>query len=120
MSRILFAQDGLVRWDAPVNTQALVQNADASIGFRMIEVVALVLKYRRFAQHRKAVSKSLRDEELTVIVLRQLYSHMLTVRGTAFTDIHRYVQHGSFHTTHQLALRVRRTLEVQAAHHAIT
>ena len=119
MLRILPAQYRLVRRDAPVNAQTFVQNADASVRFRMIEVVTLVLEHRRFAQHRKTMSEALRDEELPVIVLRQLHGHVLPVRGATLADIHRHVQYRTLHTPHQLALRVRRSLEVQAAHHAI-
>lgn len=119
MLRILLAQYRLVRRYPPVDAQTLVQDADAPVRFRMVEVVALVLEHRRLAQHGKAVSKALRNEELPVVVFRQLHRHVLPVRGAALADVHRYVQHRPLHAPHQLALRVRRPLEVQPAHHAV-
>ena len=119
MLRILLTQYRLLRRYAPVDAQALVQDADAPVRFRMVEVVALVLEHRRLAQHRKSMRKTLRDEELPVIVLRQLHGHMLPVRRAALADIHSHIQYRSFHAAHQLALRVRWPLEVQATHHAI-
>lgn len=58
------------------------------------------------------MSQSLRDEELPMVFLRQLHSHMLSVCRATFTNIYRYVQYRTFYTSHKLALRVRWTLEV--------
>lgn len=119
MLRILLAQYRLVRRYPPVDAQAFVQDADAPVRFRMVEVVALVLEHRRLAQYRKPMREALRDEELPVVVFRQLHRHVLPVRGAALADIHRHIQHRPLHATHQFALRVRRPLEVQPAHHAV-
>ena len=119
MLRILLAQYRLLRRYTPVDAQTLVQNADTSVRFRMVEVVTLVLEHSRLAQHGKPVRETLRDEELPVVVLRQLHGHMLPVRGAALTDVHRHIQYRTLHAAYQLTLGIRRSLEVQAAHHAI-
>ena len=119
MLRVLFTQDRLLRRYAPVDTQAFVQDTDPPVRFRMVEVVTLVLEHRRLAQHRKPVGKALRNKKLSVVLLRQLHCHVLPVRRATLADIHRHVQHRALHTAHQLALRIRRTLEMQPAHHAI-
>ena len=119
MFGILLTQDSFLRRYPPVDVQTFVQDADASVRFRMVEVVTLVLEHRRLAQHGKPVRKALRNEELPVVVLRQLHGHMLPVRRASLADIHSHIQYRSFHAAHQLALRIWRSLEVQAAHHAI-
>ena len=43
---------------------------------------------------------------------------MLPISGRALPDIHGNVQHTALHHAHQLALRVRRPLEMQAPQHA--
>ena len=57
MLRVLFAQDGVFGWNAPVNTQRFIQYADTSVRFRMVEIVTLVLEDGCFAQYRKTVGK---------------------------------------------------------------
>ena len=44
MSRVLLAQHGLVGRDAPVDAQRRVEDADAAVRLRGVEVVALVLE----------------------------------------------------------------------------
>ena len=119
MLRVLVAQDGPVGRYAPVDAEARVENADAPVGFGMVEIVALVLEHRHLAQHGETVGKASRDEELPVVVLGQLHRHMLPVGGRAFADIDRHVEHRAPHAPHQFGLRERRTLEMQSAHHPV-
>ena len=65
------------------------------------------------------MGKTLRDEELAMIILSQLHSHMLAVGRRALANIHGYIQYPTLHTSHQLALGEWRALEVQAPHHTI-
>ena len=69
MFRILFAQDGLIHRNSPINTKRIIKNTDATIRLWMIKLIALILKNSSFAQYRKAMSKPLRDIKLTVVVL---------------------------------------------------
>ena len=85
----------------------------------MVEIIALVLENRRFAQDGKSVGKALGDEELAVIVFRELDSHVLSVGRASLADVYRHIEHGSSDTTYQLALCIRRTLEMQSAHHPV-
>ena len=34
----------MIGWDLPINTEGIIKDADATIGFRMIEVITLVLE----------------------------------------------------------------------------
>lgn len=34
----------MIGWDLPINTEGIIEDADATIGFRMIEVITLVLE----------------------------------------------------------------------------
>ena len=102
----------------PVNAQTPVKDRDTPISLRMIELVTLVLEHCHIAQHREPMRETLRYEELTVIILRQLHSHVLPVSRRTLTNINRHVKHTPLNATHQLRLRERRTLEMQTTHHA--
>ena len=79
MLRIFFGKIGMLGWDLPINTEGIIEDADASIGFRMIEVVALVLEDGSLGEDGEAMGKALRNEELDMIVFCQLYCHMLAI-----------------------------------------
>ena len=85
----------------------------------MIELVTLVLKDCHIAQHRKAMSKTFRDEELTMIIFCQFDSNMLAISRTALTDVYSHIKHCAFDTTDELALSERWSLKMQATHHTI-
>ena len=63
MLGVLLAQDGLFCRNVPVNAQRIIQNADTSVRFRMIEVVTLVLEDGRFTQYGKTVRKTARHKK---------------------------------------------------------
>ena len=81
---VFVRQYGLVGGDSPVDSEALVQNAYATVGFGMVELVAFVLEDGALAQYCEAVRKAFGDEELPVIVFRQLHRDALSVSGAAF------------------------------------
>ena len=119
MSGILFAQNGFFYRNPPVDTQRFIQNADTTVRFGMIEIVALVLEDGCFAQYRKTVGKTLRNEELPMVFFRQFHSHVLSVSRAPLADVYRHIEHGSSDTTYQLALCIRRTLKVQSTHYTV-
>ena len=65
------------------------------------------------------MGKALWNEELDMVIFRQLYSHMLAISRRAFTNIYCYIKYSTLYAAYQLALCVRWTLEMQASHHAI-
>ena len=79
MLRIFFGKIGMLGWDLPINTEGIIEDADATIGFRMIEVITLVLEDGSLGEDGEAMGKALWDEELAMIVFCQLYSYMLTI-----------------------------------------
>ena len=119
MTRILLRQDGLVRRDAPVDAQRIVENTDARVGLRMVELVTLILEYGRGRQHSKTMGKTLGDEELAVVVLGEFYGNMLSVGGTALADVDGNVEYSTADAAHEFALSERRTLEVKSSHDTI-
>ena len=119
MLGVLLREDGLFYRYPPINTQAVVLNGYAAVGFGRIEIVALILEHRRLTQNREAVGKTTGDEELAVIVLRKLNCDMLPVSRRAFPNIHRNVQHSTLDASHQLGLSEGRTLKMQSSHHAV-
>ena len=64
----------MIGWDLPINTEGIIEDADATIGFRMIEVITLVLEDGSLGEDGEAMGKALWNEELDMIVFCQLYS----------------------------------------------
>ena len=116
---VLVAEDGLLDGYLPVNTQLLIHKLNASIGFGMIEVVALVLEDGNIAEHRKAMGKTTGNEELAVVVLAKLYGNMLTIGGRSLTDVDSDIKYLALDATHNLALRIGRTLVVETTNDTI-
>ena len=46
MLRILLRKIGLSSRDSPVNAEAIIENRDSTIRFRMIEIITLILENR--------------------------------------------------------------------------
>ena len=95
----------------PVNAERFVKNGYATVCFRMVEVVAFILENGGFAEYGEAMCEAARHEELSVIVLCKFHSNVLAVCGRSFADVYSHVKYGTFYATHELALRVRRTLD---------
>jgi hypothetical protein len=69
----------MIGWDLPINTEGIIEDADATIGFRMIEVVTLVLEDGSLGEDGEAMGKALRNEELDMIIFCQFYGDMLAI-----------------------------------------
>ena len=54
----------MIGWNLPIYAKAVVQDADTTIGFWVIEVITLILEDGSLGEDGKAVGKALRDEEL--------------------------------------------------------
>ena len=119
MFRILLGKISMFRRNAPIDAKRIIQDRDTSISLWVIEVITLILEYRSLRQHSKAMRKALRNKELTMIIFRQFHRHMLTLCRRTLADIQGNIQHPTLHTSHQLALGKRRSLEMQATHYAI-
>ena len=100
MFSIFLRKVSMIGWNLPINAQAVVKDADATIGFRVIEFITLVLEYGGLGKDGEAVGKPLRDEELTMIVFCQLYGDMPAISGRSLADIHRYIKHPTLHTSY--------------------
>lgn len=81
---VLVRQYGLVCGDSPVDSEALVQNAYATVGFGVVELVTFVLEDGALAQDSEAVREAFGDEELPVVVFRKFHRDALSVSGAAF------------------------------------
>lgn len=77
MLGVLLAENGMFCRYAPVDAQRVIEYAYTAVSLRMVELVALVLKYCRLAQHGKAMGESFRDEKLPVIVFCQFHGDPL-------------------------------------------
>ena len=120
MAGVFVTEDGLGGGDAPVDAEGVVEDADAAVGLRVVELVALVLEDGGLAEYGEAVGEALRDEELAVVVFGEFYGDVLTVGWGAFTDVNGYVQDGAFDATNEFALGEGGTLEMQTTHHAVS
>ncbi len=117
---VFVAEDGLSGGDAPVDAKGVVEDADAAVGLRVVELVTLVLEDGGLAEYGEAVGEALRDEELAVVVFGEFYGDVLAVGRGAFTDVNCYVQDGAFDATNEFALCKRRALEMQTTHYAVS
>ena len=88
MVEVLGGKDGLIHRNQPIDTKTVVQDADATIGLRGIEVVALVLNHRIIAQYGKSMRKTIGNKYLTMIVLGEFYRYVLTKGGRSFANIY--------------------------------
>ena len=113
MPPVFLRQYRLLGGDAPVDGEVGVVPGDGPLRLRGVEVVALVLEDDLVAQHAEPVGEAPRDEELTVVVARQLHRHVLSEGRRASPDVHRNVQNGALYHAHQFGLRERRLLEMQ-------
>ena len=119
MTQVFSAEDGLLDGDAPVDAQLFVHELDASIGLGVVVVVALVLENGNIAEHGKAMSKTAGDEDLTMVVARELDGDMLTKGGGTTADVDNDIKNSTLNTTHELALRVGHALIVEATNDAV-
>ena len=90
---VFLRQQSFICRNAPINGQAIIYDAYATISFWMVELVTLVLEYGRFAQHGKSVCEATGYKELAVIILGQFYSHMLAVSRTSFANVNSNIKH---------------------------
>ena len=81
MAQVLFAENGLVGRDLPVDAESGVEDADACVGFGVIEVVALVLEHGRLREYGESVCEPTWNEQLAVVFLRELHRDMLSEGG---------------------------------------
>ena len=78
-------------WDFPINTEGFIKDADSTISLWMVEVITLVLEDGSLGEDGEAMSKSLWNEELAMIVFCQLYCHMLAISRGALANIYSYI-----------------------------
>ena len=116
---VFFREDNLVGRDAPVDAEVRIIPCQCAFALGSIEVVALVLEDDFGGEHAESVGEASGDEELAVVVFGQLNRHVLAEGGGAFADVYRHIEHGTLDHPYQLALRIRRFLEVQAAQHPV-
>lgn len=79
MLHILFAQECIFSRYLPINAKGIILDADATISLRSIEVIAFILKDSCLGEYSKSMCETSWHEELTMVILCQLNSHMLTV-----------------------------------------
>lgn len=116
---VFVAQESLVGRDSPVDAEAAVQDTDATVGLWCVEVVAFIPEESCLAQDGKAVRYPFGQKHLMVVVIGELYGHMLAISGTAAADIYCNIKNSTLYATHKFALGERRQLEVESTEHTI-
>ena len=116
---VLLGEDGLICWNVPIDTEGVIEDTDTTFCLWMIELVAFVLEHRCLTQHRKTVGETFGDEKLTMVVLCQFYSDVLTVGGTALADVDNDIEDGTLDAADEFGLSEGRALEVQATHDTV-
>lgn len=67
--------------DRPFHSDSLIVPTDTGFSLRSIDIVHLISENSLIAQYEEAVSKAAGNEELTLVLVAQLYCHMLTKGG---------------------------------------
>ena len=116
---VLLGEDGLICWNVPIDTEGVIEDTDTTFCLWMIELVTLVLEYRCVAEDGKTVSHSFRNKKLTMVILCQFYSDVLTVGRAALANVDDDIEDGTLDAADEFALGEGRALEVQATHHTI-
>ena len=119
MMPVFVGKDGLFEGYSPINAERWIHDGDASVRFRMIVVVALVLEHSRIAQDCKAMGEASWYEELAVIVFGQEAGYVLAVCGGTFAYVYGNVEDLSAHAPYELRLSKGWSLKVESAHHSI-
>ena len=119
MTAVLFRENHVRGVDPPVDTDLRVVPCDRPLALRGVVVVAFILEDSLLAQHDKSVRESAGDEQLTLVFARKLDGHKAAEGRRAAADVHGHIQYGSRNHAHQLALGMRRLLEVQPAKHPV-
>src|SRR5690606_26523504 len=79
--RLIFVRDNqFIVGYLPIYTQVDIIKTHTPFCIFMVKVITFIEKSSRFGQHDKAVKKTTRYEELSIILCRKLYRHVLTVR----------------------------------------
>lgn len=111
---VLITQYCTVGGNPPVYAKTIVKDAYATVSFRGIEIVALVLEDGGLAQHCKAVGEAAWDEELAVVVFCKFNGNMTAISRGPLPYVNSNVQYRTFDAPHKLALGERGTLEMKA------
>ena len=117
MGSIFGRKYAVFSWHLPVDGKVWVIPRYCTFALGGIVVVTLILEDGLVAEHSKAMSKTARNEELAVVVLREHHCNMLAKGRAALADVDRHIEHCSLDNTHELALSVGRFLIVKATHH---
>ena len=103
----------------PRNAQRRIVEPKPPVGRRAVEVVALVTEERIVLKNDEAMGKPARDVTLPAVFARQMHGDVPPERRRPLADVNGHVPNRPADDAHELRLRVRRGLPVQAAHHAL-
>ena len=102
----------------PVDADGGVVETDAGLCLGSIHVVHLISKHGLVAQHKESMGHSTGDKQLALVLLAQLYGHILAEGGRTLADVDSHIDDGALDDTHQLGLRELSFLIMKATEHA--
>ena len=103
------------RLNRPLDANLGVVPADVAIALRRIVVVRLVLHLDIVRQRDEAMRKAARDEELLLVLRRELHADPLAKLRRALADVHRHIEDRAARRTQELRLAHRIELIMQPA-----
>lgn len=110
---ILIGQDH--RLNRPLDADLGVVPADVAVALRRVVVVRLVLHLDIVRQRDEAVREAARDEELLLVLRRELHADPLAELRRALADIDRHIKDRAARRTQELCLAHRIELIMQPA-----
>ena len=81
----------------PPNANVRIIPGKSSFIVRMVEVIALVAELSFIGENQEAMSEASRNQELFLVLGRELYSVPFPEGGTPFPDINRNIKHCAAH-----------------------
>jgi len=98
----------------PVDAERRIVPGDAPVVLGRVELVDLVLHFRVRLERAEAVGATLRHEQLQLVLRAQDETEPLAVGRRALADIEHDVEHGAGRHPHELRLRLRVQLIMEA------
>ena len=111
--RVLVRQDH--RLKRPRDADVRVIPADVAVALGRVVIVRLILHLHIVRQRDEAMCKAARDEELLLILRRELHADPLAELRRALADVHRHIKNRAARRTQELRLAHRIELVMQPA-----
>ena len=100
LSKIFLAGQHFHGVNGPLDIQVWVIPLNTRLCLWHIRIIHLIYKYSLITQHKKTMSKSTRNEKLTMVFVTQFHGHMTTKSWTTLPHIYSNIQYPPFYNAY--------------------